>query len=116
MFWVALSKTWAVWRSVLVIVKPKTVIAWHRRGFQRYWRWRSRKPGRTSGDFIFLNARHILQVCRDYVSYYNGARPSQALHAIPNPYPELKNPQTETGRVLAIPVLGGVQHDYRRVA
>jgi hypothetical protein len=39
---------WAVWRSALVIVKPETVIAWHRRGFQRYWRWRSRKPGRTS--------------------------------------------------------------------
>jgi len=29
-----------------VFVKPATVIAWHRRGFQRYWRWRSRKPGR----------------------------------------------------------------------
>ncbi len=45
-FWVALSKTWASWRSALIMVKPETVIAWHRRGFQRYWRWRSRKPGR----------------------------------------------------------------------
>ena len=27
-------------------VKPATVIDWHRRGFRRYWRWRSRKPGR----------------------------------------------------------------------
>jgi hypothetical protein len=69
-----------------------------------------------SWDFIFLNARHILQVCRKDVSYYNGARPSQALHAIPYPYPELMNPQAETGRVAAIPVLGGVQHDYRRAA
>jgi transposase InsO family protein len=66
--------------------------------------------------FIFLNARHILQVCRKDVTYYNGARPSQALHAIPYPYPELMNPQAETGRVAAIPVLGGVQHDYRRAA
>jgi transposase InsO family protein len=66
--------------------------------------------------FNFLNARHILQVCREYVNYYNGARPSQALHAIPDPYPELMNPRTETGRVVAIPVLGGVQHDYRRAA
>jgi hypothetical protein len=48
MFWVALSKMWTVWRSALVIVKPETVIAWHGRGFQRYWRWRSRKPGRPS--------------------------------------------------------------------
>jgi hypothetical protein len=64
--------------------------------------------------FIFLNARHILQFCRKDVSYYYGARPSQALHAIPDPYPELMNPPTETGRVVAIPVFGGVQHDYRR--
>jgi transposase InsO family protein len=66
--------------------------------------------------FIFLNARHILLVCRKDVNCYNGARPSQALHAIPDPYPELTNSQTETGRVVAIPVLGGVQHDYRRAA
>jgi len=45
-FWVALSKVWQSWRSPLLMVKPATVIGWHRRGFQRYWRWRSRKPGR----------------------------------------------------------------------
>ena len=43
-FWVALSRVWQSWRSPLVMVKPATVIAWHQRGFQRYWRWRSRKP------------------------------------------------------------------------
>ena len=48
MFWVALSKMWTVWQSALVIVRPETVIACHKRGFQRYWRWRSRKPGRPS--------------------------------------------------------------------
>ena len=46
LFWVALSRTWAKWHSALIVVKPATVIAWHRRGFQRYWRWRSRQPGR----------------------------------------------------------------------
>jgi hypothetical protein len=25
---------WSGWRSALVIVKPETVIAWHRRGFR----------------------------------------------------------------------------------
>ena len=30
------------WRASLVIVQPATVLAWHRRGFQLYWRWRSR--------------------------------------------------------------------------
>ena len=45
-FWVALSRVWQGWRSPLALVKPATVIDWHRRGFRRYWRWRSRKPGR----------------------------------------------------------------------
>jgi len=49
------------------------------------------------------------------VKYYNGARPSQALHAIPDPYPELRKVPPATGMVIALPVLGGVQHDYRRV-
>ena len=45
-FWVWLCRLWADWRSGLVIVKPETVIRWHRVGFRLYWRWRSRKkPG-----------------------------------------------------------------------
>jgi hypothetical protein len=67
-------------------------------------------------QFIFLSARHVLQVCLEYVNYYNGARPSQATHAIPEPYPELSQPEPKTGKVIALPVLGGVQHDYRRAA
>jgi hypothetical protein len=30
--WVWLSRVWADWRSVLIIVKPETVVAWHRSG------------------------------------------------------------------------------------
>jgi putative transposase len=66
--------------------------------------------------FIFLNVGHVLAVCRQFVKYYNRARPSQALHAIPDPYPELTTPPKETGRVEARPVLGGLIHDYRRAA
>ncbi len=66
--------------------------------------------------FIFLSVRHVRQVCREYVNYYNGARPLQAKHTIPDPYPELRKPPPKTGKVIALPVLGGVQHDYRRAA
>jgi hypothetical protein len=38
LFWVGLSRLWSRWRSALLIVKPETVIAWHRRGFRWYWR------------------------------------------------------------------------------
>jgi transposase InsO family protein len=34
------------WRRVLVVVKPDTLIRWHRKGFQLLWRWKSRPRGR----------------------------------------------------------------------
>ena len=37
-FWVALSRLWPRWRNALVIVRPETVVRWHREGFRRYWR------------------------------------------------------------------------------
>jgi putative transposase len=33
-FWVWLSRLWKSWRSALVVVKPDTVIRWHRMGFR----------------------------------------------------------------------------------
>ena len=35
------------WKSALVVVKPNTLIGWHRKGFQLFWRWKAR-PGRPS--------------------------------------------------------------------
>ena len=42
LLWVWLSRLWREWRSALV--KPETVIAWHRRGFRLYWSSKSRHP------------------------------------------------------------------------
>src|SRR5215813_1129529 len=44
-FWAMLSKLWKDWREVLVIVKPDTVVKWHRQGFKLYWKWKSRARG-----------------------------------------------------------------------
>jgi putative transposase len=47
--WVWLSRLWTEWRSALIIVRPETVIGWHRQGFRLYWKWKSRHPaGRPS--------------------------------------------------------------------
>ena len=47
-FWVILSCLWPAWHHALVIVRPETVIGWHRKGFRLFWTWKSRrgKPGR----------------------------------------------------------------------
>ena len=66
--------------------------------------------------FIFLSADHIRHAVAEFIRYYNGARPSRAIHRIPDPYPDLKLPPPRVGRLIALPVLGGVQHDYRLAA
>ena len=39
-FWVALSRLWTGWQHALILVKPETVIGWHRKGFRLYWTWK----------------------------------------------------------------------------
>jgi transposase InsO family protein len=64
-FWVWLSRVWASWRSSLVIVQPATVLAWHRRGFQLYWRWKSR-PRTVGRPKLDAEIRHLIrQMARD---------------------------------------------------
>jgi len=42
-FWIVLSSLWKNWRSSLQVVRPETVVRWHRRGFRLYWAWKSRR-------------------------------------------------------------------------
>src|SRR5262245_26918253 len=44
LLWVCLSRLWRGWRDALIIVKPDTVIKWHREGFRLFWRWKSKAP------------------------------------------------------------------------
>ncbi len=43
LLWVILSRIMPNWREVVVIVKPETVIGWHRKGFRLFWTWKSRR-------------------------------------------------------------------------
>ena len=42
LFWVLARSLRCEWRRHLRLVRPETVIRWHRRGWRRFWRWRSR--------------------------------------------------------------------------
>jgi hypothetical protein len=48
LLWTWLCEVWSDWQSALVIVKPETVIGWHRKGFRLFWTWKVRhgQPGR----------------------------------------------------------------------
>ena len=54
-----LARVWNNWRTALVIVKPETVIAWHRRGFRLFWTWKSRR--RTGRPTVPSDVRALIR-------------------------------------------------------
>src|ERR1700687_623915 len=64
LLWVWLYRLWRRCLEVMFLVKPATVIQWHRQGFRLYWRWHSRS-GRPSVD------REV----RDLIRQMNRANP-----------------------------------------
>ncbi len=70
--------------------------------------------------FIFLSEDHLRRTASSFISYYNGARPNQGIHGIPALGPGVERtrhpPPTESSRLVAEPILGGLHHDYRLAA
>src|SRR3954466_9785714 len=65
LIWIWLCEVWSDWRSSLTIVKPETVIAWHRKGFRLLWTWKVRggQPGRPA---VPKDVRGLIRkMCRD---------------------------------------------------
>src|SRR2546425_1622305 len=56
-FWVSLAWVWDQWRSALILVKPETVLRWHRQGFRYFWRCKSRGRPCVSPEVIRLIRR-----------------------------------------------------------
>jgi len=69
LLWVWLSRIWRDWHSVLAIVKPETVVAWHGKGFRLFWTWKVRhgQPGRP---VVSREIRHpIGKMCRENLGW-----------------------------------------------
>jgi len=66
---------------------------------------------------LILSEKQLHRVLRSYVVYFNRARPHQGIQ---QQIPELPEPSApphnQSEKVIAVPVLGGLHHDYRRVA
>ena len=59
-FWVGLSQIWSRWSDALVIVKPDTVVRWHRAGFRLLWKWKSRSRTPSKGD-VSAEVRQLIR-------------------------------------------------------
>ena len=62
---------------------------------------------------IPLGDRHLLQTLREYVAYYNEARPHESLQGN-SPLP--RRVDAADRDIVATPVLGGLHHTYRQAA
>ena len=60
-FWVVLRRFWSRWTDALVIVKPHTVVRWHRAGFRWYWRWISRRRRRAGRRRVRSEIRDLIR-------------------------------------------------------
>jgi putative transposase len=58
--WTWLCEVWSDWRSALVIVKPETVIAWHRKSFRLFWTWRVRR-GQRGRPAVSKEVRELIR-------------------------------------------------------
>ena len=56
-FWLSLARVWDQWRSALILVRPETVLRWHRHGFRYFWKWKSRGRPCVSPEAIRLIRR-----------------------------------------------------------
>src|SRR5260370_318493 len=45
LFFIQLYRWFPLVLRAITILRPETVVRWHRAGFRRYWRWKSRSPG-----------------------------------------------------------------------
>ena len=72
LLWVWLSRVWSDWRSVLAIVQPDTVLAWHRKSFRLFWTWKTRR-GQRGRPTVPLEVRDLIRrMCRENPTW--GAR------------------------------------------
>src|SRR5215831_7411737 len=60
LFWAWLSGVWTDWRSCLAIVKPDTVIGWHRKAFRLFWTWKVR-CGRAGRPAVPAEVRALIR-------------------------------------------------------
>jgi len=60
-FWIVVRRLWTKWSDALVIVKPDTVVRWHRAGFRLFWSWISRRRARPGRPAVDAEVRELIR-------------------------------------------------------
>jgi hypothetical protein len=75
--WAWLSRAWSGWRSALIIVKPETVVAWHRQGFRVFRTWKSRRL--TGRPQVAAAVRELIRIVPDHLRHRTAIRNGSGL-------------------------------------
>ncbi len=81
--------------TVVTIVRPETLVRWHRAGFRRYWRWKSNS--RIHGELLKLG----FNVAQSTVAKYTVKRPGPPSQG-GRPFCERKTPCIFAVRVTSL--------------
>ncbi len=65
---------------------------------------------------LILGESHLYRVIREYVEYFNQARPHQGIEQRIPERAESESKEERKGKIIAFPILNGLHHDYRRAA
>jgi hypothetical protein len=115
-----MTRLWPSLIGAVQVVQPETILRWHRAGFKVFWRWKSRnRAGRPKID---RGLRDLIQrmsrenplwdgILCAYAAYYNQARTHLALQKDA----PLHRAVQRSGAIVAIPILGGLHHQYVRI-
>jgi putative transposase len=66
---------------------------------------------------LIIHEKQLHRILNAYVTYFNRARPHQGIHQqIPEPCVQSLPFHLEREKIITVPILGGLHHDYQRVA
>jgi putative transposase len=105
------------WRSCVIVVRPETVVRWHRAGWRLFWRYKSR-PGRPS---IPVELRQLIRRMANENALWGEERIANELlvklgiRVSPRTvrkYMPVRHHLAADALVLAKSILGGLHHEY----
>ena len=117
-FWILACRWFSGWRTSLLIVKPETVLRWHRQGWRTYWRRRSRRTGRPGRRPIAPELRTLIRrmTMENRLQRLAPASIAGSTGALCAAIARASHRSAQIRKIIAIPVLGGLHHVYQQAA
>ncbi len=106
-FWILACQLFLGWSRCLIVVKPDTVVSWHRKGWKAYWRWRSSRWAGTGRKKIDPNSGNSFAVWLGRIPSGDNAESRQNWHVLVSGFVRVLSPDTCAVHTVGRPPLVG---------